>query len=248
MKTAGLRVLVTGGGSGIGLAVARCLARDNTVVIAGRDPERLARAVGEVSGLRSQVVDIASEESVRSAIARVTDKLGGLDMVVHAAGAMHAFDISDPGAAEFTARQVEVNLLGTERIARLTLPVLRRSHTAALVLVSSVVALVPAPGFAVYSATKASVHSLARSLRRNLQPDGIRVVEVLPTWVDTDLTRGFDVAKLASDEVAVAILQGLARNRDEIHVGRAGAVALVNRISPRLAQALVARASRPRSG
>jgi short-subunit dehydrogenase involved in D-alanine esterification of teichoic acids len=248
MKTNGLRILVTGGGSGIGLAVARRLARDNSVVIAGRDEGRLDRAMAQAPGLRVQVLDVASEEETRRAIDRVADELGGLDLVIHAAGAMHAFDISGSAAADLAAREVEINFIGSERIARLTLPILRRSDTAALVLITSVVALVPAPGFAVYSATKAAVHSLARSLRHDHSADGIRVVEVLPTWVDTDLTRGFEVAKLTPDDVAIAIIDGLARDRDEIPVGRTRVVALADRISPRLAQALVDRASRPRSG
>jgi uncharacterized oxidoreductase len=247
MRTTGLRILVTGGGSGIGLAVARRLATDNAVVIAGRDEGRLAGAVADAPLLRAQVLDVTSENDAHRAIDRVTDELGGLDLVIHAAGVMHAFDISDPTAAELTAREIDTNLLGSERVARLTLPILRRSDKAALVLISSVVALVPAPGFAVYSATKAAVHSLAQSLRREVSPDGIRVVEVLPTWVDTDLTRGFDVGKLTPADVAAAIVDGLARDLDEIHVGRTGAVAFANRFSPRLAEALVARASRPRS-
>jgi len=145
VRTTALRTLLTGGGSGIGLAVARRLAPDNTVVIAGRDEGRLARAVSDVPMLRAQALDVTSEEDTRRAIDRVTDELGGLDLVIHAAGVMHAFGISDPTAAELTAREIDTNLLGSERVARLTLPILRRSDAAALVLISSVVALVPAP-------------------------------------------------------------------------------------------------------
>lgn len=247
MKTSGLCILVTGGGSGIGLAVARRLARDNAVVIAGRDPDRLARAAAEVPELRTQVLDVTSEDDVRRGLDHISDELGGLDLVIHAAGVMHAFDMSESTAGDLAARDVETNLLGTERIARLSLPLLRRSDTPALALVTSLVALVPAPGFAIYSATKAAVHSLVRSLRQDPAAAGIRVVEVLPTWVDTDLTRGIAVAKLSPDEVAAAIVSGLARDRDEIHAGRTGIVALINRISPRVASAMVARASRPRA-
>jgi uncharacterized oxidoreductase len=247
VKTTGLRVLITGGGSGIGLAIATRLAPNNTVVVAGRDEDRLAWAIARLPSLSLQRLDVTSEQQVRDAIDRIVDELGGLDLVIHAAGVMHAYDLDHPQADELTAQEVDANLIGAIRIIRLTLPVLRQSETPAFVLISSVVALAPAPGFAVYSATKAALHSLARSLRRELASDGIGVYEVLPTWVDSDLTRGFDVSKLSPDAVATAIVDGLAHDRQEIHVGQAGAVALANRLSPRLAEALVARASRPRS-
>jgi short-subunit dehydrogenase involved in D-alanine esterification of teichoic acids len=247
MKTTGLRILITGGGSGIGLALARRLAPDNIVVVAGRDEGKLARAIEDVPSLKAQRLDVTSEPQSRQAIQRIVKQLGGLDVVIQAAGVMHAYDLDHPQADELTAQEVDANLTGAIRIVRLALPALRQSGTPAIVLISSVVALAPAPGFAVYSATKAALHSLARSLRRNQGRDRIRVFEVLPTWVDSELTQGFDVPKLSPEAVATAIVDGLAHDRQEIHVGQAGAVALVNRISPGLAQTLVGRASRPQS-
>jgi short-subunit dehydrogenase involved in D-alanine esterification of teichoic acids len=247
MKTTGLRILITGGGSGIGLALARRLAPDNIVVVAGRDEGKLARAIEDVPSLKAQRVDVTSEPQSRQAIQRIVKQLGGLDVVIQAAGVMQGYDLDDPQADELTAQEVDANLTGAIRIVRLALPALRQSGAPAIVLISSVVALAPAPGFAVYSATKAALHSLARSLRRDQGRDRIRVFEVLPTWVDSDLTQGFDVPKLSPEAVATAIVDGLAHDRQEILVGRAAAVALVNRISPRLAQTLVARASRPQS-
>jgi uncharacterized oxidoreductase len=247
MRTTGLRILITGGGSGIGLALAKRLAPDNVVAVAGRDEGKLARAMEDIPSFKTQVLDVTSEPQSRQAMQRIVEELGGLDVVIQAAGVMRAYDLDDPQADELTAQEVDANLTGAIRIVRLALPALRQSATPAIVLISSVVALAPAPGLAVYSATKAALHSLARSLRREQARDRIRVFEVLPTWVDSDLTQALDVPKLSPEAVATAIVDGLANDRQEIHVGQAGAVALVNRISPRLAQTLVARASRPRS-
>jgi len=245
MKTEGLRVLVTGGASGIGLAIARRLAVANTVAIAGRDATRLAAAVAETPTLRVYRLDVGDEVSARSVLADVVADLGGLDVLVNSAGVMKSYSVDDPNAAELAARDVEVNFLGTLRMTRLALPLLRRSESPAVVLISSVVAIAAAPGYAVYSATKAAVHSLARSLRRELSGQ-IPVFDVLPTWVDTEPARGIDVSKLAPDAVADALLAGLRRDRYDVFVGQAGAVALMHRLSPALADALVARASRSR--
>jgi uncharacterized oxidoreductase len=128
-------------------------------------------------------------------------------------------------------------------MTRLALPYLRQADEAAVIFLSSVVAIAPAPGFAVYSATKAAVHSLARSLRRELAGQ-VRIFDVLPTWVDTDLARSLAGSKLAPSAVADALLRAMARDRYEVLVGQAGVVALANRVSAGLAETLVARATR----
>jgi short-subunit dehydrogenase involved in D-alanine esterification of teichoic acids len=248
MRTRGLRVLITGGGSGIGLAVAHRLAADNTVIIAGRDGRKLAVATEKAPRLQALALDVTSEDQVAEAFDRISREFGGLDLIVHAAGVMHGFRIADEGAAALIEAEVEINLVGATRVVRLGLPILRRSETPGVVLISSSLALAPAPGLAVYSATKAALHSLARSWRTELASEGIRVFDVLPTWVDTNLSSDLAVAKITPDGVAAAIIDGVARDRHQILIGRAWGVALASRISPRLAEALVARASRAPSG
>jgi uncharacterized oxidoreductase len=242
MKITGLRVLVTGGGSGIGLALARRLAVNNAVVIAGRDLEKLQGAAQGLPSLRTWRLDVTDETQSAHAIENIVGALGGLDLLVNAAGTVQAYGLEDPDAAALTERDVQTNILGSLRMTRLALPYLRGEPEAAVVLISSVVAIAPAPGFAVYSATKAAVRSIARSFRRELT--GIRVFEVLPTWVDTPPARGLDVPKLTTDAVAAKIVGGLERDRLQIRIGRTGTVDLINRLSPSLAEALVARATR----
>jgi uncharacterized oxidoreductase len=107
-------------------------------------------------------------------------------------------------------------------------------------------ALAAAPGAPVYAATKAAVHSLARSLRADLGPKGIRVFEVLPPMVDTELRRGLDVPKIPVSAVVDSTLDGLRRDRQEIRVGRVKALAVAARIAPSIADRLAARSLTPR--
>jgi uncharacterized oxidoreductase len=248
VKLSGKRIMVTGGGSGIGLELARRLARDNQVVIGGRDEQRLARALAVVPGLQSRRLDVTSEDDARAAFAWVEEELGGLDVLVNNAGLLRGYALTDDDAATKSHEDVEVNLLGTLRMTRLALPLLRASEAGAVVYLSSAVALAAVPGFAVYSATKAAVHSLARSARAELRPGGIRVFEVLPPLVDTGPVRDLDAPKLSPGAVADAIVAGIERDREEIRVAQVRQLAMISRIRPSLADRLVTRAFSPRGG
>jgi len=243
VKTRGHKVVVTGGGSGIGLAIARSLMAENTVVVAGRDEVKLAAVVRDNPSLHARVLDVTDELQAREAIDALARELGGLSLLVNSAGTIARSDFADSEWAALAERDVQTNFMGSLRMTRLALPYLRQADDAAVVFLSSVVAIAPAPGFAVYSATKAAVHSLARSLRRELAGQ-VRVFDVLPTWVDTDLARSLEVSKLAPAAVAESLLRAMARDRYEVLVGKAGLVELANRLSADLAENLVARATR----
>jgi uncharacterized oxidoreductase len=242
MKTRGLKVLVTGGGSGIGLAIARILMADNAVAVAGRDAANLAAVVKDNPALHAHVLDVTDENQARETVDAVAREFGGLSLLVNSAGTIARSDFAN-AEADLAERDVQTNFMGSLRMTRLALPYLRQAEDAAIVFLSSVVAIAPAPGFAVYSATKAAVHSLARSLRHELAGQ-VRVFDVLPTWVDTRAARDLAVSKLEPATVAESLHRAMARDRYEVLVGSAGAVALIDRVSPGLADRLVARATR----
>jgi short-subunit dehydrogenase involved in D-alanine esterification of teichoic acids len=244
MRTSGLKVVVTGGGSGIGLSVARRLALNNDVVICGRDWQKLRSASDHVPRMHAHRLDVAAA-SVEQEVAAIVADLGGLNLLVNAAGVIEPYGIEDANAQALAERDMAINVLGSVQMSRAALPFLRKESPAAIVLFSSILALAPAPGFAVYSATKAAVHSLARSFRRELR-GAVKVFDVMPDLVDTGPMHSLDVPKLTSDTVARAIVESLNRDRYEIPVGRTSAVAFASRLNPGLAEALVARAVRAR--
>jgi uncharacterized oxidoreductase len=247
MNLSGKRVMVTGGSAGIGLELARRLANRNQVVITGRDEERLARARTDIPNLHIRRLDVTSEEEAHGAIAWIQAELGGLDVLVNNAGLLRGYTLADGDAAAKTSEDVEVNLVGALRMTRLALPLLRVPRDSAVVFISSAVALAAVPGFTVYAATKAAVHSLARSLRAELKPMDIRVFVVLPPLVDTGPVRNLDVAKLSPGAVADAIVAGIERNREDIRVAQVRQLAVVARVVPGLADRLVQRAFTSRS-
>jgi 2-keto-3-deoxy-L-fuconate dehydrogenase len=176
----GSRVLVTGGASGIGLAVAHLLQRQGaTVAVLDRD----VNAVKDTD-LISVLADITDDDQVRAAVATAVQQLGGLDILVNNAGIGAQGDISANDDAEWH-RVLDVNVLGLVRVTRAALPALRSSSHPAIVNTCSIAATTGLPNRAVYSASKGAVLSLTLAMAADLLAEGIRVNAVNPGTADT---------------------------------------------------------------
>ncbi len=234
------KILITGGGSGIGLALAQALAPANDVVIAGRDVRKLERATANLPALQALRLDVTSEDEAQAAVRWMADHVGGIDMLVNSAG-IFAGEAFDSAAADRAASdEVAINFLGSARMVRLALPLLCQSDDGAVVFISSAVALGASPGMAVYAATKAAVHSLARTLRAELRRD-VKVFDVLPPFVETDLARGLGRTRLSAVQIANEIVRALRDDQFEVYIGRIKALGIVSRLAPSLADAILAR-------
>lgn len=243
MNLTGRTILITGGAAGIGLALAQALlARRNTVIVSSRDPAKLERARQSAPSLRTMVGDITREAEMSDMLARIETEQGDLDILVNNAAILHAYDfLRETNDFAPLEDEVAANLLGTVKVTKLALPLLLRRPEAAIVIMSSAVALVPVPSLPVYSASKAAVHSLSQSLRQQLAGTAVKVTEVLPPWVDTALAAGVPGAKLSPEVVAREIISGLEHGTDEVRVGQVKALSVATRLSPGLGARLMAR-------
>ncbi len=185
--------VVTGGSSGIGLAVAKCLAAKGWRVY------EFSRRSSDAPGVTHLTADVTCEASVARAVAQVLAEAGRIDLLVNNAG----FGIA--GAVEFTEteearRQFDVNYFGMVRVCRAVLPVMRSAGQGRIINVSSVAAAIPIPFQAHYSATKAAINAYTLALANEVRPFGIEVCAVMPG----DIRTGFTSARckaLAGDEV-----------------------------------------------
>src|SRR6266511_3174507 len=187
----GLVAIVTGGGSGIGLATARLLAaRGARVAVLDLDPAaagtRLADRAAEPP--LPLVADVTDEGSVRAAVAAAVERFGGVDVLVNNAGIGATGTVEDNPYEEWR-RVLEVNLLGVVRTTRAALPHLRRSSSAAIVNTCSIAATAGLPNRALYSATKGALLSLTLAMAADHVHEGIRVNCVTPGTVDTPWVR-----------------------------------------------------------
>jgi NAD(P)-dependent dehydrogenase (short-subunit alcohol dehydrogenase family) len=210
----GLAAIVTGGGSGIGLATARLLAvRGARVAVLDLNPGP------EFIALRA---DLADDESVRAAMATAAERLGGIDILVNNAGIGAIGTVADNPDEEWH-RLFDVNVVGMVRVTRAALPCLRRSAHGAIVNTSSIAATAGLPQRALYSATKGAVLSLTLAMAADHLRDGIRVNCVNPGTADTPwIGRLLDQADdPAAERAALAARQPMGRlvSADEVAAG-----------------------------
>ena len=227
MNTKGNTVLITGGGSGIGLEIAKRFSESgNTVIIAGRNKKKLEDAAASIQGLIPIVCDITNDGDVSFLVQRVTNDFPELNILINNAGKAYRYFISDENADAFTKAQEEIatNFLAPVRLTGALLPLLKKQNDAAVINISSIVSFTPGVLLPTYSATKAALHSYSQSLRVSLSEISIKVFEVLPPLVDTDFVKSIQGEKIPPSVVANAVIEGLEKDQYEIHIGATAAL------------------------
>lgn len=223
MKLSGNTVFVTGGGSGIGRGLAEVLHKlGNQVIISGRRKGHLAETVQANPGMQAIELNIEDPSSIAAVAQELVTKYPSLNVLINNAGIMHVDDISGTIDDAVAASTITTNLLGPIRMTSALIEHLKKQEVATVINVSSVLGFVPLAFSAVYSSTKAALHSYSQSLRYKLAGSSVRVLELAPPWVQTDLLdsrnepRAMPLAEFIEETVKV-----LGSDADEVLVERA---------------------------
>ena len=213
MEIEGKRVLITGAGRGLGRALVNAFVDAGAAeVIAGtrRQEHRDALQGPRVTPVQ---LDVTSDEDV----SRVA-QMGAIDILINNAGVA---GFGNPVTMDFAAVQEEiaVNYLGVLRVTRAIAPGMIAKRDGVIVNVATAFAKVNLPVVGTYCATKAALLSLGQALRAYVSDDGVRVITVLPTTIDTDMSRGADVPKMTKEFVAAEILAVVREERHDPPIG-----------------------------
>jgi len=186
MKMSGNTILITGGGSGIGLALGEEFLRlGNEVIVAARSARKLELAAKK--GFEQLPVNMSSRESIESLARTVVTRFPALNVVIHNAGIMKNENLQTTNTSDIAVETIATNLAGPIVLTAALLPHLLEQAEATVMTVTSGLAFVPLAMNPTYSATKAAIHSYTESLRYQLRETRIRVIELVPPYVQTEL-------------------------------------------------------------
>jgi uncharacterized oxidoreductase len=240
MGRSGTVAFISGGASGIGMGLARAFHRRGaTVVIGGRNRARLEAVARDCPGMEVEEVDVAYAADVEDCAHRVASRHPDLNLVINNAGIQRLLDFSQdsPLPLEDLEAEIDVNLKGLVFATNAFLPVLRRQPAARLVQVGSALAFVPLVAAPLYSASKSAVHAFTIALREQLRGTQVKVVELMPPAVETELHRGQtreQIRQMSLEDFTAGAMRGLDAGREEIVVGLARAARFGARFAPGL--------------
>ena len=229
MKTQGNTVLITGGATGIGFSLAEAFVKaGNQVVICGRRETKLRDAKTKLPQVYTMVCDLSKNDERRLLYEWARSNFNEVNILVNNAGIQRMIDLKK-GINELSAGEdeIEVNLKACVHLSALFIPSFLKKKEAAIINVSSGLCFVPIAIMPVYCATKAAIHSFTLSLRYQLRDTSVKVFEVIPPTVDTELDKGARAQRGQEDrgippvEVAKATMKALEINQYEVPVGMA---------------------------
>lgn len=216
-------ILITGGGSGIGLEIAKSLNASNKIIIAGRNKEKLDAAAEGLENVFTIQADITNEKDVTRLVEEIKLNFGGLNILINNAGHAYAYTLSDTSDTYNKASaEFETNYFAPIRLTEKLLPLLKQENNSAVVNVSSIVAFAPGSHVPTYSDSKAALHSYTQLLRHELAKDTtVKVFELMPPLVNTDFSVeiGGRENGIPASEVADSFVKGLLEDTYEIRVG-----------------------------
>jgi uncharacterized oxidoreductase len=214
-------ILITGGASGIGLAMAeRFLAAGSKVILCGRREDKLHEAREKHPEFVIRVCDVEQPAQRMALFEWAVREFPGLNVLVNNAGIQRRVQLASAEDWEQTRHEIAINLDAPIHLSRLFIPHLAKQKQPAILNVTSGLSFVPLTTVPVYCATKAALHSFTLSLRHQLAGTGIQVIEVIPPAVNTDLGGpGLHTFGVPVDEFADSVFQRLAAGELEIAYG-----------------------------
>ena len=225
MKLSGNTIFITGGGSGIGRGLAEAFHKlDNQVIISGRRRSHLEEVVATNPGVAAIELDITDPAAIDRVAQRLISEHPRLNVLINNAGIMQPDRVGSRIDDKLMADTLTTNLMGPIRLTSALIEHLKGKRSAVIAYTGSVLGFVPMAVTAVYSATKAAIHSYALSQRFLLKDTGVRVLEIAPPWVRTDLMNSREAEQaMPIEEFIAQTMSLLATDTDEIVVDGARA-------------------------
>jgi uncharacterized oxidoreductase len=230
-------VLITGGTSGIGFALARrFLHQGNAVIVTGSNAQKAEAVTHQFPAMTVELADMRD----RQALEKLVDRYPDVNILVNNAGIQYNYDFADPAIdIEQIEVELDINLLSPLYLTKLLLPQLLNHPTSAIINVSSGLGIVPKQSAPVYCASKAALHSFTKALRWQLEATSVRVFEIIPPIVDTAMTQGRGRGKMTPEALVEEFWCEFSRDRFEMRIGKTKLLFALQRLMPSLAERIM---------
>jgi len=229
-------ILITGGGSGIGLELTKTLLRmGNTIIICGRSENRLQMVKNDIPQVHTIQCDVSDQKQREKLFFQVTGEHPRLNILINNAVIVNYLKIQDKDySAALVDQEIQTNFIGPVGLIKLFLAHLSRQKNSAIINMTTGLVYAPHADMPGYCATKAALHSYTQSLRLQLKDNPIKIIEVMMTAVDTNFHDGGHVPDMAiTTKKAVALmLKGMQKSKNEIKIGKVKQLSLLCRIAP----------------
>lgn len=244
MLLQGNKILITGATAGIGEALLkRFLKHHNQVIAVGRNKPKLQELSRRNRNVIPFCCDISDPEDLEKLVLFLKEEHQDLNILINNAGIQYLSDFTtDTQLVARIEQEISVNLVAPLKLIAQLLPLLNKNKNSAIVNVSSGLGLVPKMQAPVYCGTKAGLHIFSKSLRYQLKET--KVFEIIPALVDTEMTRGRGKNKLTPDQLVDEFMIAFKKDKYEINIGKVKLLKLINRISPLLADNIMAKMGR----
>ncbi|WP_027383967.1 SDR family oxidoreductase [Epilithonimonas caeni] len=239
MKLKNRTVLITGGTSGIGLEFVKQLTGQGAnIIVTGRNPEALYKIKHQFPDVHTFQSDVSKAQDIEALYKDVTKQFPELSILINNAGIMRQIDLQDSSLnLEDINREIATNLTGIIQMNHRFLPHLLTQKSAAIINVTSSIAFLPYSITPIYSASKAGAHAYTKALRLQLENTNVKVMEVLPPGVKTNLQKGWELPPpeermMEADKMVSDVINGILKDRQEITPGLARVIKVLSRLIP----------------
>lgn len=237
MNTTHNTVLITGGTSGIGFALAqRFLRQRNNVIVTGTNSQKAEAVKHRFPTITVELADMRDRQALKKLVYRYPD----VNILVNNAGIQYNYDFANSAIdVEQIEVELDINLLGPLYLTKLLLPQLLNHPTAAIINVSSGLGIVPKQSAPVYCASKAALHSFTKALRWQLEKTSVRVFEIISPIVDTAMTQGRGRGKITPEALVEEFWCDLSQDRFESKIGKTKLLFALQRLMPSFAERIM---------
>jgi uncharacterized oxidoreductase len=241
MKLTDNTILITGGSSGIGLALLESFYQlGNKIIIVARDIDKLKEAQVQFPKIDIFQCDLTKQTDIDNLIVFIEQNYSNLNMLFNNAAIQYNYDFSsEQNIVNKVEYEISGNLTSTIKLCGLLLPILLRNENSAIVNVSSGLAISPKKSAPVYCATKAAIHNFTKAFRYQMEGTNMKVFEILPPIVETPMTEGRGKNKISPEALVKEFMSDFKKNKEESYIGKTKLLKFINRISPKISDKIL---------